>query len=103
MGDETYATEVRKVETEVLETGLSGGTRTDVTYDLGAVIDGAFVRFGSVPEAIVEAAKARAAEAEQASAASAEAEPAAPAEPASSEPASSEPAPAEPAQPAAES
>lgn len=41
--------EVRKVETEYGETGVGVSNRTDVTYELGAEINGAWVKFASVP------------------------------------------------------
>jgi len=50
--------EVRRIETTVHETGVAVQDRTDVTYELGAVIDGAWVRFGSVTQSQVDAAKA---------------------------------------------
>lgn len=53
--------EVKKVETTYAETGVGQADRTDVTYELGAEIDGAWVRFASVTESTVEAAKAAAA------------------------------------------
>lgn len=59
--------EVRKTETEYHETGVGQENRVDVTYTLGATIDGAWVPFFSVPESKVEAAKA-AAEAQKANA-----------------------------------
>lgn len=52
--------EVKKTETEVYETGVGQPNRVDVTYTLGATIDGTFVPFLSVPESKVEAAKAAA-------------------------------------------
>lgn len=42
--------EVRKVETEYHETGVGQSPRTDVTYQLGAVLEGKWVTFGSVNE-----------------------------------------------------
>jgi hypothetical protein len=42
--------EVRKVETTYHETGLGQEPRTDVTYELGSVIAGKWVPFGSVSE-----------------------------------------------------
>jgi hypothetical protein len=51
-GKDTLTPEVRRVETEVYETGV-GGNRTDVTYEIGAVIDNRWVRFASVPEGAV--------------------------------------------------
>lgn len=42
--------EVRKVETEYHETGVGVSGRTDVTYEVGAVIEGKWVSFASVSE-----------------------------------------------------
>ncbi|SRR5579885_3219532 len=50
--------EVRRIETTVHETGVGVADRTDVSYELGAVIDGAWVRFGSVTQSQVDVAKA---------------------------------------------
>lgn len=52
--------EVRKVEREVGETGLGVGNRTDVTYELGAEIEGTWVPFGTVTEGRVSDFAARA-------------------------------------------
>lgn len=46
--------EVRKIETEVGETGVGVENRIDTTYELGAEIDGAWVPFARVTEATVE-------------------------------------------------
>jgi hypothetical protein len=59
MGD-TFTAEVRKVETEIVETGVGQQNRIDVTYEIGATIDGAWVRFASVPGSTVETLTARA-------------------------------------------
>lgn len=40
--------EVRKVETEYHETGVGVSPRTDVSYEVGAVIEGKWVSFASV-------------------------------------------------------
>lgn len=40
--------QVRKVETEYHETGVGQQSRTDVTYELGSVIEGKWVAFASV-------------------------------------------------------
>ena len=56
--------EVRRIETEYGETGVGVSNRTDVTYELGAEIDGAWVKFGSVPGSTVEALVQRAREAQ---------------------------------------
>jgi len=64
--------EVRKTETEYHETGVGQSNRVDVTYQLGAEIDGAWVPFVSVPESKVEAAKAAQPEAETAAGSEAE-------------------------------
>jgi ribosomal protein L12E/L44/L45/RPP1/RPP2 len=52
--------EVRRMEYEVGETGVGQANRTDVTWELGAEIDGAWVRFSSVPGSTVEALVQRA-------------------------------------------
>lgn len=58
--------EVRRIETEVAETGLGQDNRTDVTYELGfATPSGGWVKFVSVPEATVINAEANAAQADQ--------------------------------------
>jgi len=61
MDQDTYTAEVRRVETSFAETGqVAQGTgtgyaeRVDVTYEMGAVIDGAWVKFGSVPGGTVD-------------------------------------------------
>lgn len=58
---------IRKVETEIHETGVGVSNRVDVTYELGDTVDGVFVPFARVTQAHVDQAKARA-EAEKASA-----------------------------------
>lgn len=50
--------EIRKVETTVHETGVGVADRTDVSYELGATIGGAWVRFTSVSQSQVDAAVA---------------------------------------------
>jgi hypothetical protein len=50
---DTFSPEVRRVETEVYETGV-GGNRTDVSYEIGTVIEGKWVRFASVPQTTVD-------------------------------------------------
>jgi ribosomal protein L12E/L44/L45/RPP1/RPP2 len=52
--------EVRRMEYEVGETGVGQANRIDVTYELGAEIEGAWVRFSSVPGSTVEALVQRA-------------------------------------------
>jgi ribosomal protein L12E/L44/L45/RPP1/RPP2 len=52
--------EVRRMEYEVGETGVGQANRTDVTWELGAEIEGAWVRFSSVPGSTVEALVQRA-------------------------------------------
>lgn len=44
------APEVRRVETEVGETGVGVSNRTDVSYELGAEIDGLWTPFASLAE-----------------------------------------------------
>jgi len=77
--------EIRKVENDVHETGVEGGKRTDVSYELGAEIDGVFVPFATVSEhrvsdfrarAEAEAERRKAEEHEQSSSSSANAAPA---------------------------
>lgn len=46
--------EVRKTETEYHETGVGVSPRVDVNYELGAVIEGKWVRFGSVSASRLE-------------------------------------------------
>lgn len=46
--------EVRKVETEYHETGVGVSPRTDVSYELGSVIEGKWVSFGSVSASRLE-------------------------------------------------
>lgn len=54
--------EVRRVETEVGETGVGVSNRTDVTYEIGfATPSGGWVKFMSVPETTVQLAEANAA------------------------------------------
>lgn len=67
MSETSYTTEVRRVETDFAETGdPAKGTpgqyapRTDVTYELGATVDGAWIKFASVQGSTVEALVARA-------------------------------------------
>jgi hypothetical protein len=90
------ALEVRRVETEFGETGLAGGTRIDVTYEVGfETPSGGWVKFSSVPEATVQAAEDNAKAASQpasgptdlSQADSPPVEPAAPPEPATDTPA----------------
>lgn len=50
--------EVRKVETTIGETGVGQVDRVETSYELGETIDGAWVRFASVSQAVVDAAKA---------------------------------------------
>jgi len=52
--------EIRKREVDVHETGTEGGKRTDVSYELGAEIDGVFVPFATVSENRVADFKGRA-------------------------------------------
>jgi|SRR5215469_15534804 len=60
------ALEVRRVETEFGETGQAGGTRIDVTYEVGfETPSGGWVRVSSVPEATVQAAEDNAKAAKQ--------------------------------------
>lgn len=47
------APEVRRIETPYYETG-GGPSRVDVTYEVGAVIDGKWVRFASVSQGTVD-------------------------------------------------
>lgn len=58
---------IRKVETEVHETGVGVDNRIDVTYELGGDVDGTFVPFARITQSHVDQAKARA-EAEKATA-----------------------------------
>lgn len=46
--------QVRKVETEYHETGVGQQPRTDTSYELGAVIEGKWVAFGSVSASRLE-------------------------------------------------
>lgn len=50
--------EVRRVETTVHETGVAVADRVEVTYELGATIEGAWVRFASVTQNAVDVAVA---------------------------------------------
>jgi hypothetical protein len=52
--------EVRRVETEYHETGVGQQPRTDVTYELGAEVDGAWVAFARVTESVVQRAQEQA-------------------------------------------
>jgi hypothetical protein len=54
---QSFPAEVRRVEADFHETGQTPGTRTDVSYELGAEIDGVWVGFGSVAEGRYEVFK----------------------------------------------
>lgn len=56
-----YKVEVREVSTDFHETGAAGGTRTDVTYELGADFDGTWIPFASVKKERVDLLTAAAA------------------------------------------
>ena len=65
----SFPAELRRVETSFAETGdpakgspTGYAERIDVTYELGAVIDGAWVKVASVPGSTVDALVARQAE-----------------------------------------
>lgn len=62
MAESISAVEVRRVETEYGETGVGQANRVDVGFELGATINGAWVRFASVAGSTVDALAARAAE-----------------------------------------
>lgn len=61
MTDQAFVAEVRRVETEYAETGDPAkgqpgmyAPRVDVTYEVGAEVNGAWVKFGSVPGSTVD-------------------------------------------------
>lgn len=62
MGKDTYPVEVRAVETEYGETGVGQQNRTETTYELGATVNGAWVKFAGVPSSTVDSLVARAKE-----------------------------------------
>ena len=51
---DSFPVEVRRLEREVHETGVGVGNRTDVVYQLGAEINGAWVTFGERGEGHVQ-------------------------------------------------
>jgi hypothetical protein len=55
MSGDSFEVAVRKTETEYNETGVGQSNRTDTNYELGAVINGAWVRFASVAGTTVDA------------------------------------------------
>jgi hypothetical protein len=59
--DDTFPAEVRRVEVEYGETGVGQSNRTEVVYELGAEVNGAWVRFTSVPGSTVDTLGERAA------------------------------------------
>lgn len=59
MAEDSFPVEVRRVEVQVHETGTGQSDRTDASYELGFVVDGAWQRITSVPGATVEATIAR--------------------------------------------
>lgn len=65
---------VRRVETEVHETGVGVTNRTDVTYELGAEIDGVWCSFATIGQNRVDLLKTAAASAEESESAEASAE-----------------------------
>lgn len=66
MDQDTFTAEVRRVETPFAETGAAGPgnpsgyvTRLDVTYEVGFVLEGAWIKIASVLGTTVDALVAR--------------------------------------------
>ncbi len=66
--------EVREISTEYGETGVNVENRTDVSYELGAEVDGTWLAFASVAEGRAEVLLKASAERQAAADAAAEAD-----------------------------